>query len=361
MSVFLKKINIFALTYGIICKTRRFLYQKKIFESVHFEKAVTISVGNLSMGGTGKTPHTEFLIRKLSGKFKTAVLSRGYGRKTKGFISITANGSPCSAETIGDEPLQMHRKFPDVEIAVCEKRTVGIEKMLASPNPPELIILDDAFQHLHVEPDCHLLLTEYARPYFNDFVVPAGRLREFPSAARFADIIIVTKTPEDLAEADRDSFIAKIKPEKHQEIFFSTIKYLPPVAANELAQQTPLTPETPVILVTGIANPAPLLKHISQSFKNVKHFQFGDHHNFSEKEINEIFSYKFENNASEQVILTTEKDISRLITDKTKKIISLQPVFAIPIEMQILYEEENKLINKIEKICYKKLKKAQIS
>ena len=362
MRKILRRLNIFALLYGFVGEVRRALYRCRLLKSVRFDNVAVVSIGNLSMGGTGKTPHTEFLISRLSAKYRTTILSRGYGRKSRGFVSTKELAAEhCSAETIGDEPLQMHLKFPDLEIAVCEKRKTGIEKLLQQKEPPELIILDDAYQHLQVAPDCHILLTEYAHPYSADFVVPAGRLREFPSAAKYADIIIVTKAPADLTIEERDSFIQKLKPCQGQDVFFSTIEYKAPKPVTAAAEQRTLTAETPVKLVTGIANPEPLLKQVCSQFKNVQHFKFGDHHTFTEKELNGIINYKFDKNSEESIIITTEKDISRLMSDNTKKIISLQPIFSFPIEMKILFEEEEKLINKIEKLCYKKSKKVQNS
>ena len=353
-----RRFNVFALLYGFAGLVRRALYRWQLLKSSRFDKVTVVSIGNLSMGGTGKTPHTEFLISRLSAKYQTAILSRGYGRKSHGFVSTKElDAAQCSAETIGDEPLQMHLKFPDVEIAVCEQRKNGIERLLQSPEPPELIILDDAYQHIQVTPDCHILLTEYARPYFNDFTVPAGRLREFPSASQYADIIIVTKSPADLTIEERNLFIQKLNPAQGQEVFFSSIEYKSLVPITEAAKQMELNANTPIKLITGIANPEPLLTCVSESYSRVKHFRFGDHHTFTEDELKRIIDYDFDDKNA--AIITTEKDISRMMNNYTKKIISLQPIFSFPIEMKILFEEEKKLTNKIEKICYKKLKKAQ--
>lgn len=347
MIKFLQYINIFAWVYGLIGWTRRKLYQIGIFKSAHFAGVATISIGNLSMGGTGKTPHTEFLIRKLSDRYTLATLSRGYGRQSRGYIAASQLGPDrLSASVLGDEPLQMHKKFPHIEVAVCETRKDGIEA-LCSGTRPQIILLDDAFQHLQVKPDCHILLTEYAHPYFQDFVVPAGRLREFSSAADNADIIIVTKAPANLTEDEKNEFLQRLGAKKHQEVYFSTFKYKKPVAVTEPAKKSVLTPETNIVAITGIARPEPFVEELRHNYHNVSAFHFQDHHNFTIREIEKIVEVQAKVQGK-TVFITTEKDICRLNTNDTKKIISLHSFFTLPIEVEILFGQEKQLIKKIE-------------
>lgn len=310
----------------------------------------TVSIGNLCLGGSGKSPHTEFLIRHFQERYTLATLSRGYGRKTRGFL--LANALPpnrLTAAEIGDEPLQFFKKFPNIQVAVCEARREGIENLVALPSPPNLVLLDDAYQHLRVQRDCNILLTDYARPYYDDFPVPAGRLREFAVAARAADLIIVTKSPTALSKEERAKIIGKIKPTERQQVFFSSIQYTDYQAVTEIAKSFPLTKETPIALIAGIANPKPLLTHLREQFENVTLHAFRDHHQFSEQEIAEIVAQYPQGTA----FFATEKDCMRLLTCETKKIVSLQPFFSAPIEVKILFNEEQLLIEKIEKYVTK--------
>lgn len=344
----LQRINIFAWLYGTVGLIRRRFYKKGIISSARFKEVVTISIGNLSMGGTGKTPHTEFLIRQLANPYKVATLSRGYGRKTKGFILANElSSNELTSTMIGDEPLQMHKKFPEIQVAVCEQRAIGISKLLATPTPPDIILLDDAYQHLQVTPDCHILLTEYEHPYFDDFVVPAGHLREFPCASKNADIIIVTKCPASLTQAEKKQFLNALKPTENQEVFFSTFEYSEPIPITPRAKKFTLSAETPIVVLTGIARPEPLLKEISNKYHTIKHFKFQDHHQFTEQEIQALTAFQFADNQKEKAIFSTEKDISRLLTNETKKNVSLQPIFTISIKVKILFEQEKILIKKL--------------
>jgi len=262
----------------------------------------TICVGNISAGGTGKTPMVEYLIRLLKTDFNVATLSRGYGRRTKGFILASHRSS---AETIGDEPFQFFTKFKDtIQVAVDENRQRGISKLRALKNQPTLIVLDDAFQHRKVAAKLNILLSTYSNLYCNDMVLPTGNLREPRQGARRAQIIIVTKCPKHLSSEQKNSIVAKLKPKAFQEVFFSSISYACKVIGyansltlNELKEFT---------LVTGIANAKPLVDFLEMKGLHFKHLKFSDHHVFSKNDINTIAKHK--------LIITTEKDYVRLIT-----------------------------------------------
>ena len=290
----------FSILYGWILGIRHFLYNKGIFRSVSHEVPV-ISVGNLSFGGTGKTPMTEYLIRLLKDDYRVAVLSRGYKRASKGFYLA---GENVSVRDLGDEPWQYHKKFPEINVAVDANRNRGVFNLMTLPKPPDVILLDDAFQHRNIDPGLHILLTTYADLYVDDLLFPAGNLRDIKGRAGSADIIIVSKCPETLTEKEQLKMKNKIKPEPHQKLFFTTVKYKNSVisAAGKLAlKDLALSHFT---LLTGIADPAPLVSFLKGKGLNFEHLKYPDHHEFSEKEIATLTQKK--------IIVTTEKDYARL-------------------------------------------------
>ena len=336
------------LLYGSILKVRRYFYQQKWLKSYSFPVS-TIGVGNLRVGGTGKTPHIEFLIREFANDYTLlATLSRGYGRLSKGYLlASTLPQSQRTARNLGDEPLQFFTKFPFIEVAVCEDRKAGIENILRDRPQVDMILLDDVFQHLSVQPDCQILLTEYADPYYADFPLPAGRLREFAAAATAADIIIVTKTPKTITQEQREEIIHAIKPNVNQQVFFSTYIYEKPKPCNPLAEQVNLLPDTPIILLTGIAKSQALKREVETHFHNVKHYPFPDHYTFPVKKIQAIIDENKDLLENGAVLLTTEKDTMRLITNEIKKVVSLHPLFSLPIRVEILFNEKQSLIKNI--------------
>lgn len=262
-----------AFVYGCVMGLRNFLYAIGLFSSSG--SAITlISVGNLSTGGTGKTPMIEYLLRLLKDKYKVATLSRGYGRSTTGFV-YAKNDSTCA--DVGDEPLQFARKFPEIPVAVHAKRLQGIQKLQNDYSTLNAILLDDSFQHRAIQPTVSILLTDYNKLYCNDYVIPAGNLREFKSGAKRANLIIVTKCPPTLNVSEKKSIITQLNPEKNQHIFFTCISYSQPVALN--SQQThSIDTHTHILLLTGIANPFPLVKHLSEKAKHITHIKYPDHH-----------------------------------------------------------------------------------
>jgi tetraacyldisaccharide 4'-kinase len=342
----------FSVLYGFITFFRNKLYDWGVFHSESFDIPV-ISVGNLSAGGTGKSPAIEYLIRLLqNNNLNLATLSRGYGRKTKGFIMADHT---ATAATIGDEPLQFFQKFNNLTVAVCEDRVKGIKLLLNKQPTPGVILLDDAFQHRSVKPGLNMLLTDFNHLYARDCVLPSGRLREFRAGAKRADIIIVTKSPEDISEAQRNQIVTSLKPTSNQCVLFSFIRYNNLVPFFENTSQPTITSpgEFEVVLFTGIANPAPLIAHLKENSKQLHTLHFSDHHPYSQKDIQHI-SQKFCNIVSEKkVIVTTEKDFSRLAHKNIVKELSGFPVFYIPVEMDFSETDkktfDQKIINYVER------------
>ncbi len=340
----------FSLLYGCIVFLRNKFYDWNFIKSEKFALPI-ISVGNLSMGGTGKTPHIEYLIRLFKNEFTIATLSRGYGRKTSGFI-LSQNKS--TTFEIGDEPLQFKTKFPELTVAVDEKRVRGIKKLLELQPTLQTILLDDAFQHRAVKPGLSIVLTDYNYIYLNDFVVPSGNLREFKTGIKRADIIIVTKCPEDLLEKERTRLLTKINPLKHQHIYFSYIKYgnLTPLNSDNTKRDTTehyFNKSYTMILLTGIANTSALEDYLKSKSKNILAAKFPDHHVFTMNDIERVKEI-FTTIASEnKIIVTTEKDAMRLKGIEFKNVLNDLPFFYIPIEIDFKdtdKEEFNKkLIN----------------
>lgn len=259
-----------------------------------------LCVGNLSAGGTGKTPMVEYLIKLLKEDYKIATLSRGYGRKTKGFR--LANTTTTALE-IGDEPFQFYHKFKDdILVSVDENRQHGIEILRALKNKPEVVVLDDAFQHRKVKAGFNILLTTYNKPFYSDFVLPTGDLREPKNGAKRAQVIVVTKCPETINKLEKDIIISKIKPKPYQKVFFSSISYSEFVISN--SKKIALQDVQSFTLVTGIANAKPLVSFLNKKQLKFNHLEFKDHYNFSALDIERF--------AKETLIITTEKDFVRL-------------------------------------------------
>ncbi len=322
----------FAAIYGLITIARNSLYNARIFKSSSFDLPV-ICVGNLSMGGTGKTPHTEYLIRLLKDEFKVATLSRGYGRKTSEFVLADEN---ATALTIGDEPLQYYRKFKDIHVAVEKKRVIGVLFALHHAEDTEVIVLDDAFQHRALKAGLNILLTDYNRPFYKDQLLPVGELREQRKGVNRADLVVVTKCPTSLTDEKRNEIVQSI-PLDEENIFFSTIRYK---GIYQGASGKPLEEalnEHKVLLVTGIANPKPIEKHLRDQGVDFDAIHYGDHHKFKKKDVQNI-SKKFDTfTASKKLILTTEKDFSRmLLIPEFEKL----PIFCLEIEIALLKDKE---------------------
>ena len=314
----------FSLIFGYIAAWRRAAFQKGWLRSETFE-IPTICVGNLRVGGTGKTPMVEYIAHFLSQNQQIAILSRGYGRKTKGYIHASET-KHLSSQTIGDEPMQYVTKFPNVEVAVCEKRKIGIEKLVNKKPELEVVILDDAYQHLSVSYSLKIILTEYYRPFFEDYPLPSGRLREFRNASKYADIVIVTKCPENLTKEEKEDFVQKLKLQSHQELFFTKLQ----VTSYKLQELN----TAHCILITGIDNPAPLVAYLENEFGEIHKLHFPDHHNFTEKDIEKIIRLKAQLGGEHCTILTTEKDAVRL-----QMFDNMPEFYTVPVEIVFLERE----------------------
>lgn len=317
----------FTMWYGIVVGLRNLLFDIGIIK----QKTVpvtTIGIGNLACGGTGKTPHVEYLLNLLAEEYNTALLSRGYRRKSKGFVMD--EGSHDALE-LGDEPAMVARKFPHVTVAVCEKRLEGIQRLLQTNNPPQLIIMDDVYQHRFVKPTINILLTEYRHPFSKDLVMPFGDLRESRLGRRRANIIIVTKSPEKLNSIERRNLQNSLRTYPYQKVFFSYIKYGQPLHIYS-RQTIDLSNVTHTLLVTGIAHPTPLIQHIRKSCK-VTPLVFPDHHDYTEKDMSQMLDQFEKIHSERRIILTTEKDAARMDNDLCRKYLSQMPIYAIPIEV----------------------------
>lgn len=290
----------FSIVYGLATRLRNFLYDKNVLRSTEYEIPV-IAVGNLSVGGTGKSPMVEYLLRILLPDYRVATLSRGYKRASSGFILADENSD---AKTIGDEPFQFHRKFPEVLVAVDADRRNGISKLLAQKDPPQIIILDDAFQHRKVRAGFYILLTSFDDPYFSDLILPAGNLREAGSGAKRADVIVVTKCPPELSDQEQLRIRKKLNCLPRQQVYFTTVGYNPFVEGRENIAVSTVKTESK-LLVAGIARPEPFFAYLQSGSDDV--MRFSDHHDFTDDEIKEIRRI-----AAGRNIITTEKDYVRL-------------------------------------------------
>lgn len=290
-----------ALLYGWITQFRNFLFDKGVLKSYTFDLPI-IAVGNLSVGGTGKTPQIEYLIRLLSSNYKIATLSRGYKRKSEGFILADATSN---AEILGDEPFQFYKKFPEITVAVDADRKNGIENLLAQPQKPEIILLDDAFQHRKVNAGFYILLTAYGDLYADDFILPTGNLRESRSGAKRADVIVVTKCPNDLSVEKQNNIRKKLNIASHQKLYFTAIQYDDTVYNEKESKAVADVKFADKLLLAGIAKPKPFFAYLQQN--NDEILEFPDHHHFSETDISNILK-----KANNNIIITTEKDFVRL-------------------------------------------------
>lgn len=333
----------FSLIYGLVMAVRNRFFDLGIFKSTTFDVPI-ISVGNITVGGTGKTPHSEFLLELLGKGLNVAVLSRGYGRKTKGFLEVTEKSTPS---LYGDEPCQIKGKFPSHTVAVCEDRCEGIRRLLALKKF-DVIVLDDAFQHRWVKPGLSILLMDYNRPLYKDAVIPAGRMREFSSGIKRADMVVVTKCDSFIPEKERNIIKEKLRLEK-QGIFFSSFSYdaLTPIFKNGLTVGRDY-PIVNALLLTGIANPWPLKKHLIENGAKVELLSFSDHHQFLQKDVN-LLAKKFDNiKSKDKIIITTEKDAMRLQSGLDIPEEIMKRMYYIPIKVNIQDDElvfKNKIIN----------------
>ena len=312
----------FSLGYHLVTAMRNVFYNLGIFKSKKFKTPI-INVGNLSVGGSGKSPMVMYLADLLSKHYRTGVLSRGYGRVTKGY-GITNYES--NYKIVGDEAMQLFERFKNrFVIAVSEERVPGAEKVISDMDL-DVLVLDDAYQHRAIKPGFNILMTDYNDPYFKDFILPAGDLRESRSGASRAQIIMVSKCPSDLTEEKKQYFVSRIKPAYNQKVFFSSIRY-----DENIFSVTKQLPDNnlayyDILLITGIANPKPLVQHLAKFSQKVKHLKFKDHHNFSDADIKNILA-EYKKLGEYKLILTTEKDYVRLKTfDYLRELVYYWPI-----------------------------------
>jgi len=345
----------FSLLYGLVVVIRNWCYDAGIFKS-YVANVPVISVGNLDVGGAGKSPMTEYLIRLLKNDHKLATLSRGYGRSTKGYVIeesrvesqesrvkkqekqsnslLTTHHSPLTlAQIIGDEPAQFAQKFPDITVAVCEARVEGIKRLQVDH---DLIILDDAYQHRAVKPGLSILLFDYNRVNEPHFLLPAGNLREPFGGRNRAGVIIISKCPEQLSVSEQAEIIKRIKPFADQQVFFTAITYQSLQNMDSNPTDILITADTTIFLLTGIANAKPLVQHLEQSTSHLIHHNYPDHHRFSLKNISKLADEFSACESKNKLIITTEKDAQRLVEHELLPLVKTLPILVLPIGVNFL-------------------------
>ena len=321
--------------YHIVLAIRHKLYDWHILKTTRFEKPV-ICVGNLKLGGTGKTPLTEYLIRLLKNDYRVATLSRGYGRHTKGFKLAETSST---YNDLGDEPLLYFKKFPGIQVAVDEDRVDGVTHLLLEQGV-EVVLLDDAFQHRRIDAGLNILLTDYQYLYCDDFLFPAGNLRDVKSAAKRADIIVVSKSPETMNVEEQQQVADKLKPTNKQKIFFSYLDYdkLKPLTAK--AEQCDADSAESVLLFCGIANHNPLIDKLKKQYKHLEVMTFADHHPYTENDVKSILKHFESLSGEKKIIVTTEKDAARLTNSPYLCQFETSPLYALPVRVRFHEEEK---------------------
>ena len=331
--------------YGLGVRFRNLCFEVGMLKSRAFDVPV-IAVGNITVGGTGKTPHVEYLVRLLKDKFRVAVLSRGYKRSTSGYL--LASESSTERE-IGDEPYQMKQKYPDISVAVDPKRVRGIQQLTDNDQSLDVILLDDAFQHRYVKPGINILLVDYHRLIIYDKLLPAGRLREPESSKSRADIVIVTKCPKQLKPMEYRVLTKAMNLFPYQQLFFTTLQYDDPYPIFDKSEE-PLQlsqliqPDTNVLLITGIASPEQMQQDLSPLTSHLSPLTFSDHHNFKPKDV-ELINRSFSDLPSPKCIITTEKDATRLqnlegLSDEVR-----QHIYALPVRISFIRPEQEEKFN----------------
>ena len=337
----------FTLIFATIVTIRNLLFDWGILESTRYNLPI-ISVGNLTVGGTGKTPLTELIIRHLEKNKSIALLSRGYGRKTKGVIIAS---STDDYDTIGDEPMQIKTKFKNLMVAVAEKRRNGIQALLNRTISPQVIILDDAFQHRYVNPGLSIVVMDYYRPIWRDLCLPAGNLREPIKGMKRANLVVVNKCPSDLSEQEAIHIQNKLKISNPELLFFSYVKYGEPVPliAQPKSFLTQLNESGKnLIAMAGIGNPEPFFNMAKKFNVPVTILRFADHHDFTPNDLKKMEALCNDNNKTESLMLTTEKDAIRLSSTNNLSKQFLQNIWYIPIELRFLFDAQTRFEKKID-------------
>lgn len=325
----------FSLLYGVIVWGRNRMYDRGLFSEILFDLP-TIAVGNLSVGGTGKTPHVEYLIRLLQEDFFVATLSRGYNRNSRGYLFADEN---ATALTIGDEPMQFYEKFPDIAVGVGERRALALPQLLMDAPDTEIVLLDDAFQHRSVKPGINIMITEYNRLFTRDHIVPFGRLRESRKGYKRADCIIVSKCPGDMGRIEKQKLKKEINPLPHQKLFFTTLKY--GMCYDFLTGESEyILPHTGIMVACGIGNPQPLLEYLLTKTEEVKLLRFPDHYYYTSTDLDKMLDGLSQLSCEHKMIITTEKDAVRLRLLQQKIVQKKLPLYIIPLNVSFLFGEK---------------------
>lgn len=334
---------IFSIAYGFITSIRNRLYDFRILKSVEFDIPV-ISVGNITVGGTGKTPHIEYLIRLLQPYFRVAVLSRGYMRKTTGFRLVE---TVSTVEESGDEPLQVKRNFPGAMVAVCEDRVNGVRELLKFKSPPDVILLDDAFQHRKITPGLSIVLIDYNKPLKEDYLLPLGRLRENPSQLRRANMILVTKCPDEVTPITRRIMAKDVYLFPYQELHFTKLEYGP--LAGVFPEAPPVNLDSrekrPILMVTGIAAPEYMANYLTPFSSQLEILSFPDHHYYTKSDVVRIDEQFHKMKGTGKIIVTTEKDLTRLMGYQLLPNEIRQLLYCLPVRVAFP-DQEGKVFDK---------------
>lgn len=341
----------FSLLYRLVIALRNQAYDRGIFKSHSFDVPLIV-IGNLAIGGTGKSPMAEFIVRLFREESKVAILSRGYGRKTKGFIIVTKNDNPLK---VGDEPLQFKRKFPKVTVAVCEDRVEGVSKLKTDH---DIIILDDAYQHRALRPGLSILLIEYKSLFQPKILLPAGDFRDSFNQKNRADIIVVTKSPRNLSTSDMHKAEKRLAIKQTQRLFFSHLKYGQPFPFNSALWNDDLKidGDTVVLALSGIADPALFVKYLESYVKRVELMRFPDHHQFTRKDIGNVIARLRTLKEEKKMIVTTEKDAQRLMVNFLSDMVQDLPILVLPIKTAFK-NEDNQSFQKLLLKYYNSKKK----
>ena len=324
-----------ALLYHIVLSIRHKLYDWHILKSKRFEKPV-ICVGNLNLGGTGKTPHTEYLIRLLKNDYRVATLSRGYGRRTKGFKLAETSST---YNDLGDEPLLYFKKYPGIKVAVDEDRVDGVTHLLGEQRV-EVVLLDDAFQHRSISAGLNILLTEYQRLYMDDYLFPAGTLRDVRSAAKRADIIVISKAPKDLSKEEKQQITNKLNISENQKVYFSYLEHAALQPLNEAAKAFSPEEADGAFAFCGIGNPKPFVEELKKRYHAVDFLPFGDHHAYKEKDMKAVLDWFEKLDGEKKIIVTTEKDAARLTNSPYLCQFERTPLYDLPVTVRFHEEEK---------------------
>ncbi|MDR7131046.1 tetraacyldisaccharide 4'-kinase [Algoriphagus sp. 4150] len=338
----------FALVYDLVTRLRNLFFDVGWLKSVS-SPIPSIVVGNLSVGGTGKTPMVEYLIRMLYNEKRLATLSRGYGRKTKGFLKANPQVSPVE---IGDEPFQIYEKFgKNISVYVGEDRISALREIASSPTVSEVVILDDAFQHRYVKGGLQILLTTYQKPFFSDFLLPMGRLRESRAGAKRADVIVITKCPEDLSSSDKAIFKKKSTSYGRgaTPVLFSSISYGEPIPLSNSGIFS-----SRVIVLTGLANDRPLVDYVGGKYDLLEVLSYPDHYDYAVTDFDKIRAVYKQHEAQNPVVLTTEKDAVKVKSNAPKGFLEEIPIFVLPIEVNFSPADELALAQLIQQKVFKK-------